>query len=254
VYCQVDRTVAPAVRTVDLGRLGSELHDVLRAASDGSLYLVPPFDCLTSEGRGIRDIALSGDGEPTAAPEFPGAVAAAAEARRAFGLDATKLVLVTNATCLTVPRVRDALRVLDENNGEIWAKLDAGTEEAFHLVNRSSVGFRTVLDGILDAARVRPVVIQTLWYRRGGQAPSAAEIAAYCDRLNELVAAGARFRLIQAYTIARAPAESTVRALTDRELDAVAGSIRACAGIPVQVYYGADAPPSSRAVAREGVS
>jgi len=163
-------------------------------------------------------------------------------------------VLLTDAAYLSKPSVREALTVLDANNGEIWAKLDAGSDEYFERIDRPNVSLTRVLASIRDAARVRPVVIQTLWYRRGGQAPSAAEIAAYCDRLNELVAAGARFRLIQAYTIARAPAESTVRALTDRELDAVAGSIRACVGIPVQVYYGADAPPSSRAVAREGVS
>src|SRR5512146_3331278 len=44
VYCQVDRTIAPAVRRVDLGRVREELALVLEAAADGSLYAAPPFD------------------------------------------------------------------------------------------------------------------------------------------------------------------------------------------------------------------
>src|SRR5512133_2663316 len=44
LYCQVDRTVAPQVRKVDLAVLASELDEVLRAAEDGSLYEPPPFN------------------------------------------------------------------------------------------------------------------------------------------------------------------------------------------------------------------
>ena len=40
------------------------------------------------------------------------------------------------------PAVRDALATLDANNGEIWAKLDAGTEEYFQLVDRPNVSLQ----------------------------------------------------------------------------------------------------------------
>lgn len=243
VYCQVDRTVAPAVWTVDLNRLREELSDILRAERDGALYDAPPFDRLPLEGRAVRDIALSGDGEPTTCSEFPDAVRIAAEARRLFGLEAAKVVLVTNAAYLARPGVRDALLVLDENNGEIWAKLDAGTKEYFRLVNRPNVPFRVVLDNILDAARTRPVVIQTLWPRMHAQPPPAAEVDAYGDRLQGLLAAGARLKSVHLYTIARAPAASFVSALADAELDAIAASVRARIDVPVEVYYGVDVPP-----------
>jgi wyosine [tRNA(Phe)-imidazoG37] synthetase (radical SAM superfamily) len=242
VYCQVDRSVAPAVSAVDLDRLRAELIEILRAADDGSVYGEPPFDRLTPAGRGVRDLALSGDGEPTTCPGFADAVRIAADARRQFRLDAAKLVLVTNGAYLGEPGVREALRVLDENNGEIWAKLDAGTEEYFRLVNRPTVAFWRVLDNILDAARVRPVVIQTLWFTMRGQPPPAAEIDAYCRRLDELLAARAGIKVIQLHTIARAPAESFVAALADAELDAIAASVRARIDVPMEVYYGADAP------------
>ena len=78
--------------------------------------------------RRLNDIALSGDGEPTASPIFGEVVQLCAEIRRRRGLDDVKIVLITNARLLHREPVRRALEVLDANNGEIWAKLDAGTE------------------------------------------------------------------------------------------------------------------------------
>jgi len=131
IYCQVDRTVPPEVREVDLGVLSSELDAALSAERDGSLYARPPLDILLPGERGVRDIAFSGNGEPTTYPRFEEAVRIAAAARLRFGLDSARLVLLTNAVYLDKPGVRSALRLLDENNGEIWAKLDAGTEPYF---------------------------------------------------------------------------------------------------------------------------
>jgi wyosine [tRNA(Phe)-imidazoG37] synthetase (radical SAM superfamily) len=238
LYCQVDRAIAPRVRRVDLDRLAAELDTVLEAAADGSLYEAAPFNALRPGERAVRDIAFSGDGEPTTYPRFGEAVAIAAAARQKFGLAAAKIVLITDAAYLRKPNVREALALLDENNGEIWAKLDAGTEEYFRRVDRPNVTLRHVLDSILDAARVRPVVIQSLWMRVGGEVPPDAEVQAYCDRLNELLAAGGRLKTIQIYTIARKPSEPSVSPLPDADLDRLADAVRARVPVPVEVFYG----------------
>ena len=47
-------------------------------------------DVLTMPERGVRDIAFSGDGEPTTFRRFEEAVRIAADARRRFGLDSAK--------------------------------------------------------------------------------------------------------------------------------------------------------------------
>ena len=238
IYCQVDRAVAPRIRRVDLVRFTAELDDVLRAARDGSLYEAPPFDALSADNRTVRDIAFSGDGEPTTFPKLQEAMSIVADARRRFGLDETKIVLITDAAYLARPAVRAALAFMDEHNGEIWAKLDAGTEEYFKLVDRPNVTLQHVLENILDAARVRPVVIQSLWMRVDGQPPTKAELQAYCDRLNELQAAGGRLKAIQLYTIARRPAEPRVTPLADADLDALAAFVRARVEAPIDVFYG----------------
>src|SRR5512140_806538 len=70
IYCQVDRTVPPRVRAVNLERLTAELDAVLQAAATGTLYAKPPFDALPPDRREVRDIAFSGDGEPTTYSRF----------------------------------------------------------------------------------------------------------------------------------------------------------------------------------------
>jgi wyosine [tRNA(Phe)-imidazoG37] synthetase (radical SAM superfamily) len=238
VYCQVNRLVPPRVRKVDLERLAQELDAVLRAAAEGSLYEAPPFSALAPTERRVRDIAFSGDGEPTTFPRLKEAVEIAAAARVRFGLDETKIVLITDAAYLDTPAVREALERLDANHGEIWAKLDAGTDEHFQLIDRPNVSLDRVLESILDAARRRPVVIQSLFMRVNGQPTPEPEVAAYCARLNELRAKGGAIKSIQLYTIARTPAETTVAPLTDRELDRMAEAVRAIVPVEVETFYG----------------
>ena len=221
----MNRSLPAAARNVNLATLAGELDGILQAEKDGSLYKDPPFDALSREARGVRDIAFSGDGEPTAFRRFEEAVRIAADARLRFGLDSAKLVLLTNASCLDKPSVRSALAVLDENNGEIWAKLDAGTEKYFSEVNRTHVPLTRILENILGAARVRPLVIQTLWSRINDVAPPDEEIEAYCRRLNDLIAAGGQIKNIQIHTVARDTAEAYVSPLSRDELDRIASMI-----------------------------
>jgi hypothetical protein len=86
---------------------------------------------------------------------------------------------------------------------------------------------------------MRPLVIQSLFMRVQGQPPSEAEQAAFCDRLNEIVAAGGQIKLVQVYTVARPPAESFVAPLSDAEVDALAALIRRRTGLETASFYGA---------------
>ena len=238
IYCQVDRKTPPATRRVDLDLLRQELEQLVSMTLRGDLYADPPFDRIPPEKRVIRDIAFSGDGEPTTFPGFADAVRIAADVRKQHKLHDTKLVLITDACYLSRPNVREGLLLLDANNGDIWAKLDAGTEEYYQLVNRPNYPLAHVIENIVDAARLRPVTIQTLWMRVHDQPPPAEEIAAYCDRINEMIARGAKFKLIQLYTIARQTTEAYVTLLSDAELDAIGDVVRARVKVPVAVYYG----------------
>jgi wyosine [tRNA(Phe)-imidazoG37] synthetase (radical SAM superfamily) len=238
IYCQVNRNTPAAVRKVDLEILAQELDTILQEEKTGTLYGDAPFSALTPAERGVRDIAFSGDGEPSTFPHIEEAIRIAASARQKFGLNSTKLALLTNVAHLNKPAVCSALALLDENNGEIWAKLDAGTEDYFRLVNRPDVALQRVLDNLLEASRIRPLIIQSLWFLIRGAAPPAGEIEAYCSRLNSLLDAGGRLKALQLYTIARDPAEPYASPLPDDELDRIALEIGARVPAPVEVYYG----------------
>jgi hypothetical protein len=148
------------------------------------------------------------------------------------------MVLITNASMFHRPHVKRGLEILDQNNGEIWAKLEAGTEAYYQFIERTPIPFRQILDNITAAARVRPLVIQALFMRVSGEPPSPAEREAFCDRLNEITAAGGQLKLVQIYTVARRPAESYVAPLTDAEVDAFVTLVRARTGLKSIGYYG----------------
>ena len=259
IYCQVDRKVPPIVpgtapctapctapgtakadavagRKVDLGRLRVELEAMADLAATGRLFEDGSFAGVPASHRQIRDIAFSGDGEPTACTLFPEAVALAAEVRRSRRLDDVKLRLITDAAYLDRPAVRAALAVMHANNGEIWAKLDAGTEEYYRLVNRPNVPLATVLANILEAARSFNVVIQSLWMTIHGRPPPDAEVDAFARRLADILTGGGRLTLVQIYTVARQTAEPYVTPLDDAQLHAIAGRVRAIVDVPIEVF------------------
>jgi hypothetical protein len=86
------------------------------------------------------------------------------------------------------------------------------------------------------------LVIQSLFMRINGEPPSPAELEAFCDRLNEITAAGGKLKLVQLYTVARKPAESCVTPLADAEVDAIAALVANRTGLPTAAYYGTQQP------------
>jgi wyosine [tRNA(Phe)-imidazoG37] synthetase (radical SAM superfamily) len=236
IYCQVDRTTPGRYRRVDLKVLEQELRDVLAKARSGDLLEHPPFSGIPAPLRQVKDIALSGDGEPTTYPRFKEVVELAIRAKEGAGLRHLKIVVITNATMFHRPRVQEALALLDRHNGEIWAKLDAGTEEYYHLVDVTTIPFQRVLDNILEAARHRPIVIQGLFMRVHGVGPDEKEIKAFCDRLREIVTKGGRINLVQVYTVARRPAQGYVTPLSDAEVEVITEAVRRIP-LPVAPFY-----------------
>jgi wyosine [tRNA(Phe)-imidazoG37] synthetase (radical SAM superfamily) len=242
IYCQVDRTAPSAVRDFNLAVAEEELRAMLEIAQSGELARHPPFDSVPPDKLGLNDIALSGDAEPTTLPNFAATIEMIARVKPS----GVKIVLITDAGGLDRTDVKRGLEIMDANNGEVWAKLDAGTEDYFRLINRTKIPFTRILKNITDCAKTRPLVIQSLFMNVRGTGPCAGEIAAYCRRLREIVAAGGRIRLVQVYTIARkpmtivdgVPAWQFITPLSNAEVDAIAERVRTEAGVAAESFYG----------------
>jgi wyosine [tRNA(Phe)-imidazoG37] synthetase (radical SAM superfamily) len=244
IYCQVNRRETATTRFVETDALLAELDQMLELTTSGRLFETTKFAATPAALRRVNDMAFSGDGEPTTYRNFDELIAACAEVKRRHHLDDVKMVLISNASMFHRPHVERGLEILDANNGEIWAKLDAGTEAYYQLIERTTIPFAQVLANITAAAQVRPLVIQSLFMQVDGEGPSEAELAAYCERLGEITAAGGRLSLVQVYSVARPPAESNVSALPDAEVDRIVSLVREKTGLAAEPFYGVsgDAP------------
>lgn len=236
IYCEVDRRTPGAVSRVDLNQMRDELKSMIGFARAGGLAREPKFDEVPWLTREVRDIAFSGDGEPTMIDNFDEVAAAVAEVKREAGLLETKIVLITDAAGLDKKSVRRGLEVLDTNQGEVWGKLDAGTVEYYRKINRTSVKFERVLDNLRETAKERPILIQSLFLKIHGQAMGKAELTAYCSRLRDITDAGGNIREVQAYTVARPTPETFATRLDPAELEALGAVIRKQAELPVEIY------------------
>ncbi len=258
IYCQVDRRSQSETRFVETAALVDELRTTLDLVLTGRIYETEKFASVPPLLRRLNDIAFSGDGEPTTYKNFDELMSLCAEIKRDAELriadcglrneesksairnpqSAIKMVLITNASMFHRPHAQRGLEILDANNGEVWAKLDAGTDEYYHLIERTTIPFRQILDNITAAARIRPLVIQSLFMRVNAEPPTASELEAFCDRLNEISAAGGQLKLVQIYTVARRPTESYVAPLSDAEVDAIVALVKRRTGLNAQPYYG----------------
>lgn len=271
IYCCVVRKESGGRRQetgadkprVELDVLTRELDAMLTLVAHGEFWRHPQFADIPADYRRLNDIAFSGDGEPTACPLFPAAVDLVMALLEKHNFHEAKIVLITNATLLDRPQVEAALQKLEQGPHEIWAKLDAGTPEDFHRIDRTRVPFAKVLNNILECGRRRPITIQTMLLRcpppevppeappevppevcSQTEAPASescfpddAFISAYIDRLAELIAGGCQIQAVQLYTVARGAAEAWVSPASHEELEGVAQRVRErLPGVEVKAY------------------
>lgn len=243
IYCQVDRSAAAPVGKFDLAFAEEELRAMLEIVQSGELVQHPPFNSVPREMLRLNDIALSGDAEPTTLQNFSTVIEMIAREKP----PGVKIVLITNATGLDHADVKRGLAIMDANDGEVWAKLDAGTEGYFQLISRTKITLARILENITETAKERPLVIQSLFLKLRGRGPSADEIEAYCGRLRDIVGASGQIHRVQICTVARKPMATVdgeagwklVTALVNADVDAIARHVREKTGLNVENFYGA---------------
>jgi len=235
IYCEVDRRTAPRELSLDVDAMGDELRRTLTFVHQGRLRERPVYQALPDELLQLRHVALSGDGEPTLTPNFTEAVQTVVRVRALGGYPFFKIVLITNATGLDRPQVQEGLKYLTKSD-EIWMKLDGGTQAFLNKVNRGSVSLEKVLKHILSLARVRPIVIQSLFPAINGEEPPLEEIEQYAKRLKELKADGAQISLVQIYSAARPMSHAECGHLPLKTLSQIAQTVRQVTGLKAEVF------------------
>ena len=236
LYCEVDRRTPPAEMKLDVTVMAAELHKAIAFVLQGRLHECSQYQSLPNELLQLSHVALSGDGEPTLSPCFAEAVRAVVHVRAMGGFPFFKIVLITNATGLDRPHVQESLKHFTKSD-EVWVKLDGGTQEHLNKVNRlKNVSLEKILSNILQLARQRPVVIQSLFPAINGEEPSPEEIGQYAQRLKELKDNGAQIPLVQIYSATRPMAHAECGHLPLKTLSNIAQTVRQVTGLRAEVF------------------
>jgi wyosine [tRNA(Phe)-imidazoG37] synthetase (radical SAM superfamily) len=234
VYCQVPNLGRGTAPAIDLGQLEAELRAML-----ADILLGDFMQSRVPEGaRRLNDIALSGNGEPTSAREFPQVVELIGRVMADFDLvGRIKPVLITNGSLADRPRVQDGLRKMAALNGEVWFKFDSATAAGMRNINQTRIAPDSHFARLAATARLCPTWLQTCVFAKDGAAPDAAEQAAYLDAVKRIRQEAIPVRGVLLYGLARPsmqPQAGRLSALPATWLEAFAEKIRA-AGLPVQV-------------------
>ena len=243
VYCEVNRTRPSQEGRLEVDVMCAELRAMLLLVSEGRVRELPGYQSLPDELVRLKEVALSGDGEPTLCPNFAEIVEAVTHVRAQGGFPFFKIVLITNATRLHLPQVQSGLKLFTSRD-EVWAKLDAGSQPFLEKVNRpksSGLGspvasLAQVLDNVRMLGHHRPVVIQSLFPSVNGQEPRPEEIEEYVHRLRELKEGGAQISLVQVYSAHRLAAHPECGHLPLKTLSHIAQRVRDGAGLKAEVF------------------
>lgn len=221
---------------MDFALLERELRCFLNAVLHGDFF--EQFNVESSQ-RVIRDIAISGNGEPTSLKDFDKAVRLIGEIACDFALfPGSKFVLISNGSLIHQPVVQAGLAELNRYHGELWFKLDSASERGRKLLNNSHQNQQKLLKNLEIAARHCPTKLQTcmLHYRH---AWSDSERHAYLELLKELRERGIKLQQIMLYSLARRsyqPEANQLGNMSPDEMDALAADIKAL-GYDVSVSY-----------------
>lgn len=254
IYCQVDRTgsalsglLAPFPEGGLPAGVVRELGLLFDALDTGRFFSLPPFDRVPERFRVVRDVAFSGDGEPTLSPDFretASAVRTFLSGRARVG-SPPLLRLITNGTGLFSRTARTFVRetFLDPGPGEIWLKLDCGDPEHFSAVNRSTLSYARMMEGLEEIALELPVTVQTMvldYLPPSGASGGFRSERSFWNPLRDTVlrwsALGAPISAWHLYTVARSPAMEGVRKVPAERLESWAEEVRPRLPFPVLVF------------------
>jgi len=220
VYCQVNKkNISAQIPSVD--EITFELKEILSIYNKTKLS--EHFSHIEEKNRILKDVALSGDGEPTLYPYF----AELCEQLK----EVPKLVLITNAM---------QLDKIGDFKGEIWGKLDAGTDEWLNFINRpqKKINIELIENNLKFAVSKFPLRIQTMLCEVNGKTPSEMEIECYAEIVQRIYQTNPKNLLsVQLYSVVRQTAENSVRPLSREFLENVKNVLqRKVSSLNVEVF------------------
>lgn len=182
IYCEIPNLTRGSPPPIELDVLENELRLFLHDIIHGD-YMERN---VAIEDRHLKDIAFSGNGEPTSAAEFPQVILIVKKILQEFDLlHKIKIRLITNGSLMHEASVLKSIEMLEEINGEVWFKVDAATEETIKTVNQVNIKPNQILERLLNTANICPTFVQTCVFMINGKSPDDKDIDAYIELINK---------------------------------------------------------------------
>ena len=180
IYCQVPGLTRGGPLPIDLQQLEAELRSLLQDIVHGDFMR----NNVPAAARHLIDVAFSGNGEPTSAPEFADAVVLVGHVLRDFGLlECVKLRLITNGSLMHRAVVTQGIASIATIGGEVWFKLDRATSSGIERVNGIRLSPEKTRESLVQCCELAPTWVQTCYFAVDGEEASADEQAAYLELL-----------------------------------------------------------------------
>ncbi|HEY9322139.1 MAG TPA: radical SAM protein [Candidatus Methylopumilus sp.] len=182
IYCEIPNLTRGSPPPIELDVLENELRLFLHDIIHGD-YMQKN---VAIEDRHLKDIAFSGNGEPTSAAEFPQVILIVKKILQEFDLlHKIKIRLITNGSLMHEASVLKSIKMLEKINGEVWFKVDAATEETIKTINQVNLKPNQILERLLNTANICPTFVQTCIFMINGKSPDDKDINAYVELINK---------------------------------------------------------------------
>jgi wyosine [tRNA(Phe)-imidazoG37] synthetase (radical SAM superfamily) len=200
IYCQVPNLIRGSAAEMDFTLLEFELRAFLTDVLHGDFY--DRFQIATAQ-REIKDLAISGNGEPTSLLDFEPAIALIGRVASELGLfPKARFILITNGSLIHQTKVQQGLKRLQAYGGQVWFKLDSATEIGRRQINNTDQSAQKALENLKLCSQLCTTKIQTcaVDYQHRGWVDS--ERVAYLNFLTQ-VKQHTTVQDVMLYTIAR---------------------------------------------------
>ena len=214
VYCQYGWTLPASPSNGQLKRAPELLAEIDEA-----------FERHARNGTAVDCITLAGNGEPTLHPDLLELVIGIKRLRDAR-FPGAEVGILTDATQITRPQVRQALGLLDAR----YMKFDAADEQTWRRINKPMGA--TSFDAMVGALRALPgIVLQSMFIQGSYDNTDEPHLQAWFDAVGAI-----RPLSVQVYTVDRGTAADGIEEVPRDKLQAIADRLTAAIGIPANVY------------------
>ncbi|AUR51871.1 radical SAM protein [Aquella oligotrophica] len=231
VYCQVEGLVRGKPDSIDLDKLEHELDVMLEWIIHGDFII-------THAPAGLQrfnDICLSGNGESTLSKDFMAVTQIIAKLRKKYQIGSdVKTILISNGSEMHLTATQEGLKIIAENNGELWFKIDRVSTNGIAEVNQVNLHLDGILERLKIASAICPTWIQSCWFKTANIDPAKEEVDNFIELIHNI------HRMIKGvliYSTARNPALPEGDNISQVSLDFLAEMANRIESFGIKVKY-----------------